>query len=348
MSVRAKEGTCLAALARMAVSITQAAEKQCPRRGPGRPPVYKDWQIDAMILIGVLARRKSKSAQYRFLADRRREVASWVGLERFPSRGTFFERYRSAHRLLEAAIRVQGRWAIREGLADARTVAVDQSLIRARGRLWHRRDRKRGHVPKGVDQDSTWGFSKHHGWVQGYSYEVVVTAAKKGPVLPLLASVDTASASEHVTFGPKIPHLPPEVRNVLTDAGYDSNEYGDRIEYDDDGRSTGRHFICPPNLRGKPGRSPPRTLAQRRRHKRKTFFGSPTGQRLHARRTPTAEPFNEWFKSLFELSDRAWHRGLDNNRTQILAALCCYQLLLRFNRRRGRHNGQIQWILDTL
>jgi hypothetical protein len=34
------------------------------------------------------------------------------------------------------------------------------------------------------------------------------------------------------------------------------------------------------------------------------------------------EPFNEWFKSLFELDDRVWHRGLENNQTQLLAVCC--------------------------
>jgi len=42
-----------------------------------------------------------------------------------------------------------------------------------------------------------------------------------------------------------------------------------------------------------------------------------------------------------ELDDRVWHRGLDNNRTQLLAALFAYQLLVRYNHRRGHKNGQI-------
>ena len=49
-----------------------------------------------------------------------------------------------------------------------------------------------------------------------------------------------------------------------------------------------------------------------------------------------------------ELNQTVWHRGLDNNRTQFLGAIFCYQLLLRYNRRCGNKNGQIQWILDTL
>ena len=60
------------------------------------------------------------------------------------------------------------------------------------------------------------------------------------------------------------------------------------------------------------------------------------------------EPFNQWFKHLFELEERAWHRGLGNNRTQLLAALFCYQLLVCYARRRGLRDAQIQWILDAL
>ena len=65
------------------------------------------------------------------------------------------------------------------GIADPNTAAVDKSLLEARGPKWHKKDRQAGRIPKGlhgVDVESTWGYSDYHGWVQGYSYEVVVTA----------------------------------------------------------------------------------------------------------------------------------------------------------------------------
>lgn len=67
-------------------------------------------------------------------------------------------------------------------------------------------------------------------------------------------------------------------------------------------------------------------------------------RQLYALRNTSVEPFNEWFKSLFELNEQAWHRGLDNNRAQILAAVLVYQLLLRYNRRCRRNNAQVKWI----
>lgn len=78
------------------------------------------------------------------------------------------------------------------------------------------------------------------------------------------------------------------------------------------------------------------------------LYESKKGSRLYALRGQKVEPFNDWFKSLFELDNRVWHRGLGNNQTQLLAAIFCYQRLVRYNHRRGRQNGQIRWIVDTL
>jgi hypothetical protein len=60
------------------------------------------------------------------------------------------------------------------------------------------------------------------------------------------------------------------------------------------------------------------------------------------------EPFNQWFKSLFELDTHVWHRGVNNNRTQILGAVFAYQLLVRHNFHIGRNNGRVRWIIDAL
>jgi hypothetical protein len=54
------------------------------------------------------------------------------------------------------------------------------------------------------------------------------------------------------------------------------------------------------------------------------------------------------FKSLFDLDQHVWHRGLNNNRTQMLAAILAYQLLVRYNYRCGNKNGQVKWIVDKL
>lgn len=361
MSQRATDGTCLATLVQMAIPPCQAAQRQCPRTGPGRKPQYDDWKMAVLIMVAILNRRKSKSAQYRWVVQHGEDLRRWLDLPRLPARSTFFDRYRQMHKLYSVAIQLQGQEATRRGVADAATVAVDKSLIAARGPQWHRSDRQAKRIPKGlagVDRDSTWAFSKHHGWVQGYGYEVVVTAGKSSTVLPLLASVDTASVSEHVSFATKIDHLPRQTRHVLADSGYDNDDFGERIEWTKDQRGdqrrSGRRFLCPRNPRNLPTHKLPDArsagLSIRRRHRlqRFAFYKSRAGRRLYKRRSQSVEPFNEWFKSSFELDQHAWHRGLENNRTQILAAIFCYQLLLRYNHRRRNHNGRIQSILDGL
>jgi hypothetical protein len=351
----ARAGTILAELAKLAVPLLKAAERASPRTGPGDKPDIPDWVMAGLIMIAVLKKKKTKSAQYRFLQEQRREISDWLSHPRFPSRATYFRRYRRAHQLYREAIRLQGERAIVEGVVNERDVAVDKSLIEALGPAWHKQDREAGKVPAGVDVDSTWGYSEHDSWVQGYSYEVVVSATPGSIVFPLLASVDVASASEPRSFQQKIGLLPTGTITVSADSGYDANYLGETVEYDDNGKRTGRRFLCPENPRNhkrtktKPGNAAAsRAHSRKLRRQRRNFLKSPKGRRIYARRKQTVEPLNQWFKSLFELDQRVWHRGLDNNRTQILGAIFAYQLLVRYNYRRGKRNGQVRCILDKL
>jgi hypothetical protein len=357
MGHRAKAGTCLLALVRSAMPLLKEAERQCPRTGPGAKPVIADWLIGTLIMVATLKRKKTKAAQFRFVTDpaNRAHLAGALGTDEFPSRSAWYRRYRRAHSLFAVAIRLQAEQAIAEGVTDPQDTAVDKSLIEAHGPPWHKRDRDRGKVPPGIDRDSTWGYSEHDGWVQGYSYEVVVSATKGTTVFPLLASVDTASASETRTCRAKLDTLPTATKTVSLDSAYDANALAERVELDDCGRRTGRRYLCPENPRHsgraktKPGGADAsRARSRQLRRQRKQFLQSPRGRRLYARRKKTVEPFNQGFKSLFELEHKVWHRGLANNRTQILAAIFVYQLLVRHNHRRGARNGRVRWIMDAL
>jgi hypothetical protein len=339
----------------LALPLLQAAERQSPRTGPGAKPDIPDWVMAALIMIAVLAKKKTKAAQLRYLRERRRDIAAWLGSTRFPSRASYYRRYRRAHHLYRTAIRLQGERAIVEGIAAPTVVAADKSLIEAQGPPLHVQDRRADNRPAGVDEEGSWGYSEHDGWLYGYSYEVVVTATPATVVFPLLASVDTASTSETRTLAPKLEQFPEGTEVVLVDSGYDTNHLGERVEYDDQGKRTGRRFLCPPNPRNnKRSKKKPCHADAGRAHSRKlrmqriAYYQSRKGRRLYARRRKTVEPFNQWFKSLFELEDRVWHRSLANNRTQLLGAIFVYQLLVRYNHRQGNNNGQIKWILDCL
>jgi hypothetical protein len=350
-------GVCLEAILRLVVPLLKQAEKRCPRLGRGAKPRIPDWLVGALIMAAVLKRKKSKAGQFRFWSDpaNRAVLVELLGRDDFPSRSGWYRRYRRSHKLFQIAIQLQGEKAIAEGIVDPQHIAIDKSLIEAHGPAWHKRDRDRGKVPPGVDQDSTWGYSEHDGWVQGFSYEVAVSSTKNCIVFPLLASVDTASTSELRTVPAKIACLPETTQTVSLDSAYDSNALAESVERNDNDRRTGRRFLCPENPRNncRPKTKPcaadaARRLSRQRRAQRKKYLQSPSGRRIYARRKKTAEPFNQWFKSLFELEHKVWHRGLANNQTQILAAILAYQLLVRINHRRKHNNGQIRWILDRL
>ena len=122
-------------------------------------------------------------------------------------------------------------------------------------------------------------------------------------------------------FDEKMDDLPEDTETVSADSGYDSNHLGERIEWTDQGKRTGRRFLCPENrrnskrrLRKKPPK--PRDETHRRRLQRLKYYSSDRGKAIYRRRGQTVEPFNEWFKSLFELDERVWHRGLDNNQSE--------------------------------
>lgn len=126
MGKRATVGTCLASLVKMAVPLCQQAERACPRTGPGRKPEIADWILAVLIMVAVMKRKKSKSAQYRFLDEHRWELTELLGTKKFPARSTYFDRYRRAHRLFAEAIKLQGQQAIAEGIGDI----VDSCVLR--------------------------------------------------------------------------------------------------------------------------------------------------------------------------------------------------------------------------
>jgi protein-disulfide isomerase len=47
---RAREDTRISTLVWMALPVCRAAQRQCPRTGPGKPPDYPDWQMAVLIM----------------------------------------------------------------------------------------------------------------------------------------------------------------------------------------------------------------------------------------------------------------------------------------------------------
>lgn len=338
----------------LAMRNCQRAERLCPRTGRGRKPVVPDWVIATLVVVAVAARRKTKSAQFRYGWARADELKA-LGVWPLPKRSTFFDRYLRAWQLLQAAIACEGKLAERLRWADVECVSADKSLIAAQGPPAHRRNGRPCRV-RGADLEAGWGKSEYDGWVYGYGYEVVVSSGKRGPIWPLLASVEPANRHESQMIREKLTQLPRRTKAVLADKAYDADDLTEAIEWTKQGHRTGRRFVCPLIQRRNARRTPKkawrrtrqRQIRQAHRKARAAFLKTKTGRRLYARRGVTAEPFNAWFKERFQLQQRVWHRGLNNNRTQILAAILGYQLVLHMNHVRRRSPASITWVIDAL
>lgn len=340
----------------LAVPICRRAELGLPPRGPGRPVEIPEWAFAVMILVAVAKRLTSKSAQYRYLAAHAPDLVCRLGLARFPVRSTYFERYRTAYLLMSEAAAAHTAHAAARGHIETRCVAADKTLVAAAGPPWHKGRRARGERPPRADGEASWSRSGHDGWVYGYGLEAVVTAPRRGLVWPLLGSVAPGHVREARTFPAKVPRLPGRTRYVLVDMGYDSNDLGEAVEFSADGQRTGRRLVGPPQRRhnrygGRKRRwRETHRRCRRREHRaeRRRFYETKFGRTLYRRRGRTVEPFFGRFKDLFGLDEHVWHAGLGNNRTQILAALVLYQILLAYNRIRGHKGAEVKWILDLL
>ncbi len=346
-----KDGV-LANVIEVSLPLCQQAQKELARVGPGRPPVIPDWFIAVMIMVAVAKGKMSKASQLRFW-DNHRWLLEGVreGWE-FPSKSTYYERYRRCWKLFEKAIEIHTRKAIGYCWIDPEVVSVDKSVIPARGKRPRKsRSKKR---QRRVDPEATFTIDEYHGWTYGYSYEVVLTSKKQTLNWPMLASADTASRSETRTLAEKIPRLPDSVRYLLADRGYDADDHCEAFEWDHGDKRNSRRFVCPTRRSSRDvakkqhKKSKSRIRRQKHRALRKAFLKSKKGKQLYQQRSSTIEPFNSWFKLLFNLGDRVWHWGLENNQTQILAAVFLYQVLLRINIALGHKNGQIKWMLDGL
>lgn len=183
--------------------LIRAFEQQRPSTGRrGRPLSYSQFLMLRFFLLMHFKQIVSFKAQHRWLL-RQPAQAKALGFSRVPHRTTLMRRYRQLHQWLHPLLGFVAHWATQcpapeaasTPFADSRPIFEDKSLFKARGTVWHQKDRKLGHIPKGLknlDTQADWGRSRYHGWVYGYALHLSVD--EHG--FPLLASVQTASVSE--------------------------------------------------------------------------------------------------------------------------------------------------------
>ena len=103
----------------------------------------------------------------------------------------------------------------------ARAAAIDSMVLRAKGGVWHKKDRVAGVVPHtSIDTEAGWTKSGWHGWVYGWKLHVVCTVG--GVWLPLAADLTAAPEADNVCAPALIRELPLELRFLLGDPDLDA------------------------------------------------------------------------------------------------------------------------------
>ncbi len=68
-----------------------------------------------------------------------------------------------------------GNLFVFEGLVEPYVIAIDSTLLKSKGHVWHASSMKEGIVVpySGIDMDARWGFSHTKGWIFGYKLHMV-------------------------------------------------------------------------------------------------------------------------------------------------------------------------------
>ncbi len=131
------------------------------------------------------------------------KLAVACGLIKIPSRRTFDRRLKTISTDIKQRISTIGYLFVAEGMVDPSITAVDSTLIKANGSVWHKSSMKKGEVPcPGIDTDARWGYSHTKGWVFGYKLHLTSTTGKI--VVPLTADVTTANVQDNQMYVPLI------------------------------------------------------------------------------------------------------------------------------------------------
>jgi Transposase DDE domain len=193
------------------------------KRGRGRPRTYPDRLFLQALVMMIVRHLHTVHALLSVLAQPTMEMHTLRGLltvaGRFPARRTWERRLQSIPATLPAQIGCLGRALVslvQPWAGCGRAAAIDSTVLRAHGGVWHKKDREARTVPHtSIDTEAHWTKSGWHGWVYGWKLHLVTTVA--GVWIPLAADLTAANVADHVQALTLLPELPAEVRSVLGD-----------------------------------------------------------------------------------------------------------------------------------
>jgi len=153
-----------------------------PRRRRGRPIVYSEKLFLKAVVI-MIVRRLHRVGELLAVLDEPTSEMSMVRDSlseegRFPSRRTFQRRLKALPESLPEQIGCLGRHLVemlKPWESRGRAVALDSTVLQAKGGVWHKKDKKAGKVPHtSIDTEADWTKSGWHGWVYGWKLHLAI------------------------------------------------------------------------------------------------------------------------------------------------------------------------------
>ena len=228
---------------------------------------------------------------------------------RYPSRRTWERRLKTIPETLPAQIGCLGRYLvtlIQPWQRSGRAGAIDSTVLRANGGVWHKKDREHNVVPhSSIDTEAAWTKSGWHGWVYGWKLHLVSAVASVW--IPLAALLTSANTADNEVAPALIQELPIELWFLLGDRHYNAPNVREAWETDE------RILVA-----SQYGRYP------------HAGEGVEVRRVFHKLRSRTIENFNEPFKGIFDGHGQVPTKGLLNTKRFALGAVFVYQLALLY------------------
>lgn len=289
-----------------------------PKRGRGHPKTYPN-RLFLKALVIMIVRHLHKV--YELLSVLEQPTLEMQMLRsllcengRYPTRRTWERRLKVLPESLPAQIGCFGRYLVKLILPWAscgRAGAIDSTVLRSNGGVWHKKDRDKGVVPHtSIDTEAYWTKSGWHGWVYGWKLHVVATVASVW--IPLAADLTPANMADNEAAPALIGELPFEMRYLLGDLHYNAPNVLEEC------KKTGRILV-----------------ATRYGPYPHTDAGVEVRRIFHKLRSLAIENFNEHFKGIFDGHGQVPTKGLTNTRRFVLGAIFVYQLALFYRFQNG-------------
>ena len=284
-----------------------------PKRSRGHPKFYADRLFLKALLIMIVRHLHKVHELLSALEQPTAEMQALRSLltqdDRYPTRRTWERRLAGMPARLPEQIGCLGRHlvALLEPWAQSgRAVAIDSTVLRAKGGVWHQKDRKKGVLPHtSIDSEAHWTKSGWHGWVYGWKLHLVAAVASVW--IPLAAQLSPANQADNEPAPNLLRELPTEVRFILGDIHYNAPNVREACERDERILVTTQYGIYP-----------------------HSDVGVEVRRIFHQLRSHAIENFNEHFKGIFDAHGQVPTKGLINTQRFALGAVFVYQLALLY------------------